>query len=175
MISRRGLILCAAMPVVVRAGEQDPDEMARRIFVRINELRVIRGAGALVWSDSLAACARQQSERKVLLRFPGHNDPERGDVAARLNAAGVRWSRCAENLFMEKGWEDPVNFAVVSWWYSAGHQENLLNPEYRETGLGLAQGADGAWFVTQIFIDPFGLRNKLVRADGSVSLDTLLL
>jgi len=131
------------------AGNSD---YARRIFQKINDLRVVRGAPALVWSDALAACAEEQSLRKVELRFPGHVDPERGDVATRLRAAGIRWARCGENLFMEKGWEDPVNFAVVFWWYSPGHQENLLNPEYRESGIGVAQGADGAYFVTQIFV-----------------------
>ena len=131
------------------AGNSD---YARRIFQKINDLRVVRGAPALVWSDALAACAEEQSLRKVELRFPGHVDPERGDVATRLRAAGIRWARCGEHLFMEKGWEDPVNFAVVFWWYSPGHQENLLNPEYRESGIGVAQGADGAYFVTQIFV-----------------------
>jgi uncharacterized protein YkwD len=127
-------------------------DYARRIFQKINDLRVVRGAPALVWSDALAACAEEQSLRKVQLRFPGHVDPERGDVAMRLRAAGIRWARCGENLFMVKGWEDPVNFAVVFWWYSPGHQENLLNPDYRESGIGVAQGADGAFFVTQIFV-----------------------
>ena len=88
------------------------------------------------------------------LHFPGHIDPERGDLAERLSGAGIGWAQCGENLFMEKGWDDPVHFAVVSWWYSAGHQANLLNPEFTETGVGLAQGPDKAWFVTQIFLAP---------------------
>jgi uncharacterized protein YkwD len=156
MSSRRAFLAGAAAvwPLTAGAGEPDEADFSRRIFVKINELRVIRGAGPLVWSDALADCAREQSERKVALRFPGHEDPERGGVAERLSAAGVKWARCGENLFMEKGWEDPVNFAVVFWWYSAGHQENLLNPEYRESGIGVARGEDGAYFVTQIFIDP---------------------
>jgi uncharacterized protein YkwD len=86
------------------------------------------------------------------LRFPGHNDPERGSVSDRLNAAGFPWSRCGENIFSERGYEDPVHFAVVSWWYSPGHKENLLNPEFTETGVGVAEGADGTFFVTQIFV-----------------------
>jgi uncharacterized protein YkwD len=42
----------------------------------------------------------------------------------------------------------------VFWWYSPGHRENLLNPDYTESGIGVAQAADGAWFVTQIFATP---------------------
>jgi hypothetical protein len=31
-----------------------------------------------------------------------------------------------------------------------------LNPEYTQSGVGLAQGVDEVWFVTQIFIAPLG-------------------
>jgi uncharacterized protein YkwD len=129
----------------------DPD---REIFRRVNDLRVLRGTQALAWSESVAACARRQNDRREALRFPGHSDPERGDVAARLNAARVKWSTCGENLFRENGYDDAVPFAIVFWWYSPGHQGNLLNPVYTETGIAVTRGADGTWFVTQIFIAP---------------------
>jgi uncharacterized protein YkwD len=152
MTTRRSFLQAAAAAGMTSRTEVHDFE--RRIFARINELREMHGSGTLRWSEDLAECARQQSVRKVELRFPGHNDPERGDVAQRLRTAGIEWMRCGENLFMERGWDDPVNFAVVFWWYSPGHQENLLNPEYTDTGIGLAQGADRAWFVTQIFTAP---------------------
>ena len=154
-----GVGATAAGANVSRTEEHD---YARRIFSRINELRELHGSPALRWSEPVAVCAKQQSLRKVELRFPGHEDPERGGVSERLHAAGIAWGRCGENIFMEKGWEDPVNFAVVFWWYSPGHQENMLNPAYTESGVGLALGEDGAWFVTQIFLDPLapGIRMR---------------
>jgi uncharacterized protein YkwD len=151
MTRRQALSSLAATATLSRTEEHD---FAGRIFSRINELRELHGSGALQWSETVASCAREQSLRKAELRFPGHSDPERGDVAARLWNAGIGWGRCGENLFMEKGWDDPVNFAVVFWWYSAGHKKNLLNGEYTQSGVGLAQGLDKAWFVTQIFIAP---------------------
>ena len=157
MMTRRSLFQTAFAAGALPRGRGE-EEFAKRIFTRINGLRVARGSAQLIWSEALAACATQQSIRKVQLRFPGHNDPERGDVAQRLNTAGIEWMRCGENLFMERGWDDPVNFAVVFWWYSPGHQENLLNPEYTHTGIGLSQGQDQAWFVTQTFIQPRRIR-----------------
>lgn len=151
MMTRRSLLQSALVAGGMPLAARPTDDFATRIFGRINELRVARGAAPLIWSPALAECANQQSVRKVQLRFPGHTDPERGDIAQRLRMAGVSWLRCGENLFMERGWEDPVNFAVVFWWYSPGHQENLLNPEYTHTGVGLAEGTDQAWFITQIF------------------------
>ena len=156
MTTRRLALQCLATAGMATAGVSRTEEhdYARRIFARINELRELHGAVALRWSEAVAACAKEQSVRKVELRFPGHDDPERGDVAQRLHSAGIDWGRCGENIFMERGWDDPVNFAVVFWWYSPGHQENMLNPEYTESGVGLAQGSDGTWFVTQIFVNP---------------------
>jgi uncharacterized protein YkwD len=137
-----------------RTASAQQQDFARRVFSLINEIRIVNGAAPLQWSDSVAECAKQQSMRKVALRFPGHTDPERGDVAERLRAAGIDWARCAENIFMERGWDDPVNYAAVFWWYSPGHQANIMNPEFTETGVGLAQAPDGAWFATQIFLTP---------------------
>ena len=151
----RRAFLGAAAAVGFSVRGQSPDDFTMRIFQKINELRAARGAGKLEWSNVLAICAHEQSRRKAQLRFEGHNDPERGDVAARLAAAGVKWSACAENLFMEKGWDDPANLAVVFWWYStSGHQENLLNPIYTQSAIGVVRADDGTFFVTQIFITP---------------------
>jgi uncharacterized protein YkwD len=164
MMTRRSILqLAAAAGVPAGTQQLTPDrDFAHRIFSGINDIRELHGSGALQWSNAVAECARQQSLRKVALRFPGHNDPERGDVAQRLRTAGIDWARCGENIFMEKGWDDPVNFALVFWWYSPGHQENLLRPEYTDSGVGVAQGPDGTWFVTQIFMTPppFGPRTR---------------
>jgi len=152
MITRREL-LAGVVTQLPRSAHDD--DFAVRIFRKINDLRMARGAAALAWSDKVAECAREQSRRKAKLRFPGHNDPEHGDIAARLNAAGIRWSRCGENLFSESGWDDPVNFAVTFWWYStSGHQQNLLTPEFTESAIGVVKAEDNTFFITQIFLTP---------------------
>jgi uncharacterized protein YkwD len=153
MIARRSILLFAGA-AVARAAAGDDRRFALSVFDRINEIRQQNGSPALAWSEAVAECAREQSRRKVELRFPGHEDPERGGVADRLNAAGIHWITCGENIFMERGWDDPVNYAVVFWWYSEGHKRNLLDPVYSLTGVGLAQGRDKAWYATQIFVTP---------------------
>jgi uncharacterized protein YkwD len=155
MITRRVFTgLAAALPCLALA-ELPESDFAHSIFEKINELRMKRGSAPLEWSAVLEACATEQSRRKALIRFAGHTDPDRGDVAARLNTAGVRWAVCGENLFQEKGWDDPANLAVVFWWYStSGHQENLLDPRYTQSAIGVVRAEDGTFFVTQIFIRP---------------------
>ena len=145
-----------ALPVSLCAGNREPqiEQFERRIFDRINELRSQCGAPPLDWVNAIYAEAREQSVRKAQLRFPGHTDPQRGDVAQRLSTRGLVWSRCGENLFSERGYDDPVNLAVVCWWYSAGHRENLLNPAYLQSAVGIAIDPDDRIYATQIFVTP---------------------
>jgi uncharacterized protein YkwD len=170
-ITRRSVLQAAAVAgLVSRAGKaalNQEIDFARRIFSRINEIREVNGAEALQWSDAVAECARQQSIRKLELRFPGHTDPARGGVGERLHSAGIDWARCGENIFMERGWDDPVNYAAVFWWYSPGHQENMLDADFTETGVGVVQGSDQTWFATQIFLTPPPV--KMRRGNGRSS------
>ena len=143
-------------PAWMRAENRAPaiEGFERRIFDRINQLRAECDSPALEWVNAVYAEAREQSARKAELGFPGHVDPQRGDVAQRLSTRGLVWSRCGENLFSERGYEDPVNLAVVCWWYSAGHRENLLNPAYLQSAVGIAIDADDRIYATQIFVTP---------------------
>jgi len=145
-----------AAPAWLRAQDREAqrEEFERRIFDRINELRTECGSPALEWVSAIYAEAREQSVRKAALRFPGHVDPQRGDVAQRLSTRGLVWSRCGENLFSERGYDDPVNLAVVCWWYSAGHRENLLNAAYSQSAVGIAIDPDHRIYATQIFVTP---------------------
>jgi uncharacterized protein YkwD len=158
-MNRRVFLACPALlSATARSGAESGDlqvqQFERRIFDRINELRTQSGAPALEWVNTIYTEAREQSVRKAELRFPGHVDPQRGDVAQRLSTRGLVWSRCGENLFSERGYDDPVNLAVVCWWYSAGHRENLLNPEYLQSAVGIAIDADRRIYATQIFVTP---------------------
>lgn len=152
--SRRNLLkLAGALPPLrIESGKAESPE--RTIFRRVNELRAVREAPDLLWSDHLAGCARQHCERKVLLRFPGHQDPQRGGVGERLQAAGYRWGTCGENAFSMTGYENIADFAIVFWWYSLGHQRNMISPTYTHTGVGIARADDGTWYATQIFATP---------------------
>jgi uncharacterized protein YkwD len=165
-MTRRSFLRAVPLPAALHSritAALNADALAGRIFDRINELRVLSGGRALAWSARLGECAREQSLRKDQFRFPGHNDPERGSVSERLQAAGIPWARCGENIFSERGYTDPVHFAVVSWWYSPGHKENLLSPEFTQTGVGVAEGSDGTFFVTQIFLLPPPVTPKTAR------------
>ena len=161
MENRRGfLFTLAAFPLSLyasRSGQSNQEPLASielNIFKAINFQRVSAQARPLVWSDQLASTSRMHSGRMLQARFFGHEDPQYGNLSARLAAAGVDYKHCGENVFRERNYQDPVSIAVVTWMYSIPHRENLLTPDYTHTGVGVAMDAAGTVAVTQQFLTP---------------------
>ena len=70
----------------------------------------------------------------------------------RVRASGLRYRNLAENIQMSRGWEDPARKAVDSWLDSRSHRKAMLEPDFLETGVGVALGADGTFYFTQLYI-----------------------
>jgi len=126
--------------------------LTRKVFDLANRQRRLHGVRPLEWSDALAQQARQQSANMMERGFFSHTDPVRGKLAARLTAAGIRWSRCGENIFREKGMDDPADAAVEGWMKSPPHREGLLDPLFTQAGVGIAISRDTEYFITETFI-----------------------
>lgn len=133
---------------------KDLRQVAREIFLAINEQRRAHSLQQLEWDEKLAEQARSHSARMAARDEMSHVDPERGNLAARLKRAHINWRACAENLFEERGMDDPVQAAVEGWMKSEGHRQNILRSELQRTGVGIAARSNGTLFFTQIFIRP---------------------
>jgi uncharacterized protein YkwD len=46
-----------------------------------------------------------------------------------------------------------TKIAVSGWMKSKGHRRHILDPVFRETGVGVARGSDGSIYFTQMFLD----------------------
>ncbi|MDX1390541.1 MAG: CAP domain-containing protein, partial [Acidobacteriota bacterium] len=77
-------------------------------------------------------------------------------VRERALVAGITFSAIAENLLQSLGADDPVRNAVWQWMRSRGHRENILDPEFTETGVGIEVDEDGRLYFTQLFLRPLG-------------------
>jgi uncharacterized protein YkwD len=164
MDSRRGFLLTVVgVPLGLGAKLVPPEPLAsieQGVFKAINFQRASAGAEPLRWSDQLAITSRMHSARMLEAHFFGHEDPKYGNLPARLAAAGVDYSRCGENVFRERNFDDPVAVAIVEWMYSQPHRENLLMPEYTLTGVGAAMDAEGNVAITQQFLTPLTTRDR---------------
>jgi uncharacterized protein YkwD len=89
--------------------------------------------------------------------FFDHINPDGLTPANRVTNAGITFTAVAENIGYNLGFADPAQKMVDDWMASPGHRKNLLDEDnvgYTQTGIGVAQRADGAYFFTQLFLRP---------------------
>jgi uncharacterized protein YkwD len=86
--------------------------------------------------------------------FFSHQDPERGLLVKRLQAAGIRYMAAGENLFMLQGVPDVPAAAVRGWLNSPAHRDILLSARFDHTAVGVHTMERGAVYGTQIFTRP---------------------
>ena len=152
MIACRIAALAALGVLLVQAAEKTPGDVARRAFEAVNNERARRGLARLKWDDEIAALARAHSGRMRDRDFFSHEDPERGNLTARIERTAIPWRTVAENLFAEHGHANPVQQAVKSWLASPGHRGNMLGRGFTRTGVGVATDGQGGYWFTQIFV-----------------------
>lgn len=155
-LSSRGSVRAAA-PGGGRTGTELPPAvpaLARDIARWTNVERLGHGVRPLIWSPRLARAARAHSEEMARLGYFSHDSPRPGrrTVLQRVRLAGVR-SRpifVGENIGRSTPWPHQARRFVQSWMDSPAHRSNLLRPNYRYLGIGVASA--GRWIIaTQVF------------------------
>lgn len=128
-------------------------DLERQTFALINQKRAELGVSALIWSDDLAKIARLHSENMAKYNFFSHTGQDGLMVDDRADLLGIRkWTAIGENIAYNRGYQKPVEIAVEKWMQSEGHRANLLNNRWKESGIGIAVRADGAYYFTQVFL-----------------------
>jgi uncharacterized protein YkwD len=79
--------------------------------------------------------------------FFGHVAPSGSTPTSRIRKGGymrgTRSWRIGENLAWGVGSSSTPRATMSNWMNSAGHRANILNPSFREIGIGIAKGAPG--------------------------------
>lgn len=122
----------------------------RQLFDLVNEERVRRGLGALVWDERLVPVARSHSEEMFRLKYFSHESPVTGSPFDRLKSAQISYSRAGENL----AYAQSVSVAHRALMQSPGHRENILRPEFTRIGIGVINAGAYGRMATQLFTTP---------------------
>lgn len=134
------------------SSNADADE--RELFELINQERSKKGLGELVWDASLSRLARDYSEKMARENFFSHYDRSGEAVDGRAKAMRIKnWSKIGENLFFCEGYDNPNMTAVRGWMKSPSHRDNILDPDFNVSGIGIAVSDSGKIYVTQVFIE----------------------
>ena len=115
------------------------------MLARINTLRAGGGAGPVEACAPITAAAQAYADAMARTGVFAHVGTDGSEPWDRRRANGYRWMRATENI--AKGYPD-VASVIAGWRASPGHRENLLDPDVRHVGLGLAvDGAGTHWWV----------------------------
>ena len=100
----------------------------------VNNARKTARLPQLSWNEQLALEARRHARNMIHKRFFSHQDPTRGNIDNRLDKSGIEWMQCGENLYWERGYNDPAVKAVKAWLESPEHRNTMLNSRFMQAG-----------------------------------------
>lgn len=131
--------------------EPETDEAARAaLLVRTNALRMQHGAQPVQPDESLQAVAQLWAQRLARDGFFSHVAPDGSTLRQRLLESGYRFVTAGENLGLSTG-ALAAHFGIE---HSPGHRNNLLEPQHRRVGFGLATRPDGLRVLVELFANP---------------------
>jgi uncharacterized protein YkwD len=148
---------------------QDARPFERSTLCLLNAERSSTGLGALSPRTTLSRAAAGYSAQMVRGAFFAHRPPAGPELAGRLARAGYL-SRAAtdwlvgENLAWATGTAATPRQLVVAWMDSPGHRRNILEPAFRDIGIGVAAGTPAAGPDGVTVTTEFGVRH--LRAAG---------
>jgi len=132
-------------------------ELERKIYRLTNEARRKHGLSSLTWETSLRDVARAHSVDMLRKNYFSHMSPDGRSPHDRIRSGyPFALSSTGENIWMGTG-HDPgetnrlAHIIVNNWMSSAGHRQNLLNPEFTDIGVGVASQGKNVR-VTQVFV-----------------------
>lgn len=103
----------------------------------VNRVRRQAGLSPLAPNPLLDRVSQEHAEDMLARSYFGHRTPEGLGPTERARADGYR-SGIGENLVEQRF---SVDEALKAWMESPDHRRNILDPDCRELGLGLAVGA----------------------------------
>lgn len=141
----------------------------RELLELHNETCGENGVPELCYQEDLANAAQVHSEDMLERDYFSHDTPDDREPSDRMLAAGYdqdgyRSWQVTENIYKVTGPSaDPDREAlegvVDGWMESPGHRENILKPELREVGFGVASGGfAGTYEETALYTANFGAR-----------------
>ena len=145
-LSSFGLIVSANLTSALAA------DLERYVHRLVNEHRVSQGLKPLAFNPEISAIARRHSRDMATGRVGyGH-----GGFDGRIERIGrlITQRGVGENVHTianYKSYSHVGERAVADWLKSPGHRRNIEG-SYDLTGVGIAQGPAGEYFLTQLFV-----------------------
>lgn len=136
------------------AGIRDLRRVRAEMLAKVNAERKRGGAPPLRPNERLDQAAQRHAADMLARHYFAHESPEGETVRERARAAGYDWRAIGENIAEGQLSVDEV---MDTWMHSPGHRRNILDPNYKELGVGLALGRSGGEWQVE-WVQTFGTR-----------------
>lgn len=130
------------------AANISPSEVIRLTNVQRTE----NGLNPLTENTTLDAAALAKGNDMLAKGYWAHFAPDGTSPWSFFLKFGYKYNYAGENLARDFG---DASSAVTAWMNSPSHRENILNPNYREIGIGVVEG-NLAGVDTTIIVQFFG-------------------
>jgi uncharacterized protein YkwD len=138
------------------AGLRDLERVRAGILAEVNAQRKRAGAPPLSANALLNKAAQRHAEDMLARGYFAHESPQGKTVRERAREAGYEWRTVGENIAEGQFTVDEV---MKTWMNSPGHRRNILDPDFRELGVGLALGRSGSGYRV-LWAQAFGTARK---------------
>lgn len=130
----------ASSPSAPAAAAPASGDVAKVVEL-VNAERSKAGCSPVTVNAALTKAAQAHSEDMAAHRNMSHTGSDGSSPDDRITSAGYNWRTYGENVAY--GYDTPEK-VMAGWMSSPGHRENILNCEFKEIGVGLAQ-PDSYW------------------------------
>lgn len=124
----------------------------RREFVELMNIeRSDNGLPKYVEHVSLDNAAQNKAEDMVRNGYFAHTAPDGRTHEDFIQETGYAFSYSGENLSQGFGSPKEVHMAFMN---SPKHRGNILDSDFTEIGIGIAEDSKGTWYVVEMFAKP---------------------
>jgi uncharacterized protein (TIGR03000 family) len=140
------LVVAAGQELELDFNLEDLGPDGQKVLELVNQERQKAGLPAYKVSVKLSCAARGHSANMAKQNVLSHQ-LDGQSAPQRIAATGYRFVDFGENIATAR---TPAE-VVRNWMNSAGHRQNILEPKYKEIGVGLTPGRNGRKFWTLVF------------------------
>jgi len=126
----------------------DLSQQEKLLLDLINQERAKNNIPPLAADPELMKVARTKADDMTKNNYFSHYSPTYGSPFDMMRQFGISFKAAAENI----AGNSTVEGAVSSWMKSEGHRNNILNPNYNYTGIGISKSTKYGYVFVQMFI-----------------------
>lgn len=154
--------------LVLLPRTQSAPETSDPVLLSVNQVRISQNLNPLKINPELEIAALAKARDIINQDYFDHQSPSGLTPWTLIETAGYNYQKAGENLAIDF---NTTNEAFRAWMESASHRQNILNPNFKETGIAYLVGEFNDR-QTLVIVQLFGkAQNPLEKAFEALAFD----